>query len=230
MTDETRDAGVTRPQTEISIKVGDSTVKFEHPKLYTLSDFLANYGEDNCTIMLQDREQFLYSTRAVELLNDITGPDRMENVQIALNAWKPCDDRPPTEAERLASAMLALPPQEQAVVRRHIDAGIEARNKEAAEKQAEVAAKSIEKLNEKYTPKEPVGPPVTQFQKEPQLESFEDQGRISDEAVKAAQTSQEPAIAENLQDYAAPTEFEDGSAGGVVIEQPPQIPFPRDSS
>ncbi|KKN00438.1 hypothetical protein LCGC14_1137720 [marine sediment metagenome] len=216
-------------QVEFEIRVGEETPKFNYPKFYTMSEFLERYGEDNCTIMLQDRERVLFQTKAVELLNAITGPDRYQNVQVALDAWKPCDDRPPTQLEQLALKMLNLPTQAQAVVRMHLNKGIEAQAAEKAAKQAEVAAQSLEKMTDKYTT-EDVGEPVTTFQQEPDLQSFEDIGKENDEAVKAAQKGQEPALTENAEDYQAPTEYAEGGTEGVVIEQPPPAPVPDVSS
>lgn len=214
-------------QVEFAIKVGEDTPNFNYPRLYTLAEFLEKYGEDSCAIMLQDRERLLFQNKAVELLNAITsGPDRFQNVQVGLDAWKPCDDRPPTRLEELAQEMLNLPPQAQAVVRMHVNKGIEAQKKEDAAKQAEVAAQTVEEIADKYTT-EDVGAPVTTFQTYPeQLQSFEEIGQTNDDAVKAAQAGQEAALQENAEDYAAPTEFAEGGTEGVVIEGSPPAPVP----
>lgn len=212
--------------TQVLIKMGDETVSFDYPKLYTLPEFLDKYGEDNLTIMLQDREKAMYQGKAIEYLNAMKAEaDRVANTQIALNDWKPCDDRPPTELEVLAQSILNMPLRAQKAIDRHIRNGIMAAQAEKAKEDAETAAQAVEDISKKYASDEPVGEPVTTLQTEPDLETFEDQGKANDAAVQAAQEGQEAALAENAEDYKADAAFpqhEDAAAGQVEVGMPPQ--------
>ncbi len=170
---------------KLVIDGGDKSCEFTFERLYTLSEFMSKYGEDNVTLMLQDREAWLYHAKAAELLDQLSAdPDAQVNAQAALDAWKPHDDRPPTELEKMADQFLNLPPSAQTILRKHINAGVAAQNLVAAEAQAEVASGQVKEMESKYAPPDNVGPPIVEGAQEPALTSFEDAGREADQAAQ----------------------------------------------
>lgn len=204
---------------------------FTFPKLYGLGDFEVKYGEDNCTIMLQDREKQLYIQKAAKLSTEIPANevDWERNIQTALDAWKPCDDRPPTEMEAKALEVLSMSPQAQRDFIRHITAGIAEQAQEQARVDAEKASEQAQTLDEKFQPPADVGPPVTQPQQEPPIPaSFEQLGAEADQAaenskaVQAALAGQDADIQANAEDFKATPAFEEGGGEDVIEEAPGQ--------
>lgn len=202
---------------------------YEYPKLFTLDQFEAKYGEDNCTIMLQDRERQLYMAKQSDLSMQTFAQDEdaHQNMQVALDAWKPCDDRPPTEMEARAQEVLSMSPQAQAVFIRHINAGIAEQAAEKARVDAAFAAGLSQVIEDKFRPPADVGPPVTRPQQEtPIPTSFEQLGAEADranaEVVDAARQVSAAEIQAATEHFAAPTAFEEGGLEGATEEGPAQ--------
>ena len=193
-----------------------------YPRLYTLPEFLAKYGEDSVTIMLQDRESHLYHLKADELLKELgSDPDAEKNVQTAIDAWKPNDDRPPTDLETMANEFLDLSPQAQARLRKHIEDGINAKTLVDAKSQGDVATAKLKEMNEKFAPPDDVGPPMIEGQKEPTLDSFEDTGRESDEAIQEAQETREKGYQPTVDAETAKAIQQNPPSGGSSVTPPP---------
>lgn len=203
---------------------------FEYDKLFTLDQFEEKYGEDNCIIMLQDQERTLYYQKVHALDRVIKGdPDRDRNIQVALDAWKPCDDRPPTAMEAKAQEVLSMSPQAQAVFIRHITAGIAQQAEEKARVDAEKATEQSQTIDNKFQPPADIGPPVTQPQQEPPAPaSFEQLGADADQAagnakaVEAAEAVHAADIEASGDDLRAPTAFDEGGLEGATEEEPAQ--------
>lgn len=204
---------------------------YEYPKLFTLSEFTERYGEDNCTIMLQNQELGLYRGKQVELSRQdfAKDEDAHQNMQAALDAWKPCDDRPPTEIEAMVQRLLSMPHQAQAQLYRLIGDGVEKQEAEQAQVDAVRATEQSQAIDEEFRPPENVGPPVTKPQQEPAAPaSFEELGAQADQAtgnakaVAAAQEGHEADVAANSEDYSAPTAFEQGGDEEATEEGPAQ--------
>lgn len=211
--------------------VGTSGAGYEYPKLFTIEQFAERYGPDNCTIMLQDRERQLYCAKQAELSKQAFAQDEdaHQNMQTALDAWKPCDDRPPTEMEAKAQEVLSMSPQAQAVFIRHITAGIAQQAEEKANVDAEKAAQQSQTIDDKFEPPADIGPPVTQPQQEPPIPtSFEQLGADADQAagnakaVEAAEAVHAADIEASGDDLRAPTAFDEGGLEGATEEEPAQ--------
>lgn len=221
--------------TSFDLVTGDSQEYLHYPKLFTLNQFKERYGEDNCTIMLQDRELELYIDKARTLACEVTGdPDWGENVQAALDAWKPCDDRPPTEIEAMIQRLLGMPEQAQVQFYRLIKAELSKKAAEQARVDADKAAEQDQAIKKKlFQPPADVGPPVTRPQQEPEPPaSFESIGRERDQerdqaaenarAVEAVKAAHAADIEANAEDFAAPTAFEQGGDEDIIVEEPAQ--------
>lgn len=214
----------------IPIRTPDQDFSVHYPKLFTLQDFEAKYGPDNCTIMLQEQERTLYGGKVSELCAAMrSDPDTEVNVQTALDAWKPCDDRPPTEIEAMVQRLLGMPDQVQAQLYRLIEAELSKKAAEQAQVDAEKAAEQIQAAEKKFQPPADVGPPVTRPQQEPEPPaSFEsigqdkDQGVANADAVEAAEAVQEADIEASGEDLKAAPAFEEGGSEGVIVEEPAQ--------
>lgn len=195
---------------------GTGGAGYEYPKLFTIEQFEERYGPDNCTIMLQDRERELYRAKQAELSKQTFARDEdaHQNMQTALDDWKPCDDRPPTEMEAKAQEVLSMSPQAQAVFIRHITAGIAQQADEQANVDAQRAAEQMLKLDGKFSPPADIGPPVTKPQQEPPAPaSFEQLGADADHAAD---------IKASGEDLRAPTAFDEGGLEGATEEAPEQ--------
>ena len=199
-----------------------------YPKLFTLDEFKVKYGEDNCTVMLQDRERQLYGQKARTLATELASDgDWMQNVQIALDAWKPCDDRPPTEIEEIAQRLLAMPPQAQGQLYRILERAAAKDKEEKARQEGEDAAQQSQALEDKFQAPADVGEPLTAPQQEPAVTSFEVSGAEQDQqaasnakAVEVAGEGHASDIEANAEDYAAPTAFDEGGTEGVIAVDP----------
>lgn len=203
---------------------------FEYDKLFTLSEFVERYGQDNCTIMLKDQERVLYGQKVCALDNVMKGdPDRDRNIQVALDAWKPCDDRPPTEIEAMVQKLLGMPDQAQAQLYRLVGEAVKRQDQEQARIDAEKANEKAQAIQDKFNPPADVGPPVTTPQQEPaEVASFEQIGADADQAaqdaaaVESAQAAHAADIEANAADYTAPSAFEEGGNEGAIAEEPAQ--------
>ena len=214
----------------IAVRLGEDTPILTYPKLFTLDQFKERYGEDNCTIMLQDRENELYKARLAQYAQDFNGEaDFTTNLQVALDAWKPCDDRPPTAMEARAQEILNLSPQAQAVFIRHITAGIAKQKQEQAAIDAGKADEQVQAIQDRFQPPADVGPPVTEPQQAPPIPtSFEQIGADADRAAENAKAIQATLAghAEDIEaggeDFQAPTAFEEGGNEDAIVEEPGQ--------